>query len=217
MLRACFDPCFRLMLRLPDGSPSGRPLRREAHLLLEEAVARALRNHAPATVETARRMVEAWMDEAALSVPWEGRTDWLRAPLQRRWGEGRRAGNWFFEAADRLAPGSPADGELAGVALRCLGLGFRGRFYNDAPALIRHHESLAARFGYAATPPAFPPEPLLSPPCGLSRLSRYAGAFAAGLAACLLLAFWAFSNHNLEREAFSGARGEVHGTVEKTS
>ena len=72
MLRDCFGPCFRLMLRLPDSPPTGRTdVRREAERLLEEAGRLALRGREAATVETARRMVEAWMDETALGIAWE--------------------------------------------------------------------------------------------------------------------------------------------------
>ena len=78
MLRDCFGPCFRLMLRLPDSPPTGRTdVRREAERLLEEAGRLALRGREAATVETARRMVEAWMDETALGIAWEGRAAWL--------------------------------------------------------------------------------------------------------------------------------------------
>ena len=60
MLRDCFGPCFRLMLRLPDSPPTGRTdVRREAERLLEEAGRLALRGREAATVETARRMVGA--------------------------------------------------------------------------------------------------------------------------------------------------------------
>ena len=90
MLRDCFGPCFRLMLRLPDSPPTGRTdVRREAERLLEEAGRLALRGREAATVETARRMVEAWMDETALGIAWEGRAAWLGNPLQRRWRTGR--------------------------------------------------------------------------------------------------------------------------------
>ena len=65
-------------------------MRREAERLLEEAGRLALRGREAATVETARRMVEAWMDETALGIAWEGRTAWLGNPLQRRWKTGRR-------------------------------------------------------------------------------------------------------------------------------
>lgn len=96
MLRDCFGPCFRLMLRLPDSPPTGRTdVRREAERLLEEAGRLALRGRESATVETARRMVEAWMDETALGIAWEGRAAWLGNPLQRRWRTGRRGGDWF--------------------------------------------------------------------------------------------------------------------------
>ena len=90
MLRDCFGPCFRLMLRLPDSPPTGRTdVRREAERLLEEAGRLALHGREAATVETARRMVEAWMDETALGIAWEGRAAWLGNPLQRRWRTGR--------------------------------------------------------------------------------------------------------------------------------
>lgn len=72
MLRDCFGPCFRLMLRLPDSPPTGRTdVRLEAERLLEEAGRLALRGREAATVETARRMVEAWMDETALGIAWK--------------------------------------------------------------------------------------------------------------------------------------------------
>ena len=129
MLRDCFGPCFRLMLRLPDSPPTGRTdVRREAERLLEEAGRLALRGREAATVETARRMVEAWMDETALGIAWEGRAAWLGNPLQRRWRTGRRGGDWFFDEIRRLSPHRAEDAELAEVALRCLGFGFRDIF-----------------------------------------------------------------------------------------
>lgn len=132
MLRDCFGPCFRLMLRLPDSPPTGRTdVRREAERLLEEAGRLALHGREAATVETARRMVEAWMDETALGIAWEGRAAWLGNPLQRRWRTGRSGGDWFFDEIRRLSPHRAEDAELAEVALRCLGFGFRGHFYND--------------------------------------------------------------------------------------
>ena len=144
MLRDCFGPCFRLMLRLPDSPPTGRTdVRREAERLLEEAGRLALRGRESATVETARRMVEAWMDETALGIAWEGRAAWLGNPLQRRWRTGRRGGDWFFDEIRRLSPHRAEDAELAEVALRCLGFGFRGHFYNDPNGLCLEHRALA--------------------------------------------------------------------------
>ena len=160
MLRDCFGPCFRLMLRLPDSPPTGRTdVRREAERLLEEAGRLALRGREAATVETARRMVEAWMDETALGIAWEGRAAWLGNPLQRRWRTGRRGGDWFFDEIRRLSPHRAEDAELAEVALRCLGFGFRGHFYNDPNGLCLEHRALAERFGCTAVPLPFPPAP----------------------------------------------------------
>ena len=154
MLRDCFCPCFRLMLRLPDSPPTGRTdVRLEAERLLEEAGRLALRGREAATVETARRMVEAWMDETALGIAWEGRAAWLGNPLQRRWRTGRRGGDWFFDEIRRLSPHRAEDAELAEVALRCLGFGFRGHFYNDPTGLGLEHRALAERFGGSASFP----------------------------------------------------------------
>lgn len=153
MLRDCFGPCFRLMLRLPDSPPTGRTdVRREAERLLEEAGRLALRGREAATVETARRMVEAWMDETALGIAWEGRAAWLGNPLQRRWRTGRRGGDWFFDEIRRLSPHRAEDAELAEVALRCLGFGFRGHFYNDPNGLCLEHRAVRLYGGSASFP-----------------------------------------------------------------
>lgn len=198
MLRDCFGPCFRLMLRLPDSPPTGRTdVRREAERLLEGAERLALRGREAATVETARRMVEAWMDETALGIAWEGRTAWLGNPLQRRWKTGRRGGDWFFDEIRRLSPHRTEDAELAGVALRCLGFGFRGHFYNDPNGLGHEHRALAERFGCTAVPHPFPPAPHLPRE---NRLIRYAGPLLTGLFAVLLLIFWGIWQHRLNRE-----------------
>lgn len=198
MLRDCFGPCFRLMLRLPDTPPTGRAgLRLEAERLLGAAGHLALRKHDAATVETARRMVEAWMDETALGTAWEGRAAWLGNPLQRRWRTGRRGGDWFFEETRRLSPHRPGDAELAGVALRCLGFGFRGHFYGDPRGLSLAHRTLAERFGQTAVPVPFPPDPHISEG---NRLIRHAGPLLAGIAAACLLIFWGLWEHRLNRE-----------------
>ena len=153
MLRDCFGPCFRLMLRLPDSPPTGRTdVRLEAERLLEEAGRLALRGREAATVETARRMVEAWMDETALGIAWEGRAAWLGNPLQRRWRTGRRGGDWFFDEIRHLSPHRAEDAELAAGPPRRLGIGLRGPFYYPPP-------------GPAPRPPA-PPPPSRTPPPG---------------------------------------------------
>ena len=172
-------------------------MRREAERLLEGAERLALRGREAATVETARRMVEAWMDETALGIAWEGRTAWLGNPLQRRWKTGRRGGDWFFDEIRRLSPHRTEDAELAGVALRCLGFGFRGHFYNDPNGLGHEHRALAERFGYTAVLHPFPPAPHLPRE---NRLIRYAGPLLTGLFAVLLLIFWGIWQHRLNRE-----------------
>lgn len=128
MLRSCFDPCFRLMLAFreaprPDAPSSGADLLREARSLLDAAADRARASFPAEAVETARRMVEAWMDEVALADPWEGREVWLADPLQSRWKEGK-GGEWFFDVAGHLSPDKPHDAELAEVPCAASGSAF---------------------------------------------------------------------------------------------
>lgn len=217
MLCACFDPCFRLLLRLSDNALSGRAMQHEAQALLAEAVSLARRKYDAATVETAQRMVEAWMDEMALAAPWKGRMDWLCAPLQQRWGEGRRAGDWFFQVTEHLSPDILSDVALAGIALRCLGLGFQGRFHDDLSALAVHHRLLAVRFRRVVVGQAFPPAPCLPARGGLFRRGRHAEFLLVGLVVCLFFAFWMFSNHRLQQEILPAARdGIAYDSLGKT-
>lgn len=216
MLRSCFDPCFRLMLALRDPSrtgtePSGADLLREARALLDAAADRALASFPADAVETARRLIEAWMDEAALAEPWPGREVWLAAPLQSRWKEGRKGGEWFFDVAGHLSPDKPHDAELAEVALRCLGFGFRGKLDNDVQTLRRLHRLLAARFGRDDGAPTFPPGLALD-----NGFASRAGLLLAGLAACALISFWAVEDTWLQTPAPS-AYGEVRGPVRSGS
>ena len=198
MLRDCFGPCFRLMLRLPDSPPTeGRTCagRRNGCLkrlgVLRCAGAKRRQWKRPG----------AWskpgMDETALGIAWEGRAVWLGNPLQRRWRTGRRGGDWFFDEIRRLSPHRAEDAELAEVALRCLGFGFRGHFYNDPNGLCLEHRALAERFGCTAVPLPFPPAPYLPRE---NRLIRHVGPLLTGLFAVLLLIFWGIWQHRLNRE-----------------
>lgn len=209
MLRSCFDPCFRLMLAFreaprPDVPSSGADLLREARSLLDAAADRARASFPAEAVETARRMVEAWMDEVALADPWEGREVWLADPLQSRWKEGK-GGEWFFDVAGHLSPDKPHDAELAEVALRCLGFGFRGKLANDVRTLRRLHRFLATRFGRDDGAPTFPPPLALK-----DTLASRAGLLLAGLAACALISFWAVQDTWLQTPPPS-AYGEIRG------
>lgn len=76
----------------------------------------------------ARFAVCAWVDEAILCSSWEGRTEWIKEPLQRRFYNTTNAGEDFFKRLGGL------DEERAGVRevyALCLGLGFSGRYYQE--------------------------------------------------------------------------------------
>ena len=114
-----------------------------------------------------------------------------------RWRTGRSGGDWFFDEIRRLSPHRAEDAELAEVALRCLGFGFRGHFYNDPNGLGLEHRALAERFGCTAVPLPFPPAPYLPRE---NRLFRHVGPLLTGLFAVLLLIFWGIWQHRLNRE-----------------
>ena len=72
MLRDCFGPCFRLMLRLPDSPPTGRTdVRREAERLLEEAGRLALRGARSGDSGNGPAHGRSLMDETALGIAWK--------------------------------------------------------------------------------------------------------------------------------------------------
>ena len=76
----------------------------------------------------------AWVDEALLSSNWQGRTDWQRESLQRRYFQTADAGEEFFERLNRLGLQQQ---EVREIYYLCLAMGFRGRYHQqkDAPLL----------------------------------------------------------------------------------
>ena len=202
MLRDCFGPCFRLMLRLPDSPPTGRTDCAGRRNGCEEAGRLALHGREAATVETARRMVEAWMDETALGIAWEGRAAWLGQSTPTPLEDGTERRGLVFDEIRRLSPHRAEDAELAEVALRCLGFGFRGHFYNDPNGLGLEHRALAERFGCTAVPLPFPPAPYLPRE---NRLFRHVGPLLTGLFAVLLLIFLGHMATSAEPGVYRGA------------
>ena len=75
----------------------------------------------------ARFAVFAWVDEAVLSSPWPGRTQWQREQLQRVYYQTADAGELFFE---RLNTVGPHQRDVREVYYLCLALGFTGQYCN---------------------------------------------------------------------------------------
>ncbi len=161
----CFEPCLVAVLELLD-SAAAQPAEaaadaasaRDALLARLDQSSLAASGRFPARVTVlARRFATAWADERLAGGAWAEREAWRAFPLQSDWGEGRTAGEWFFEALARLEPGRDGETALAALALRCLSLGFDGRMRYTPRQLLELRRTLARRFGLEARPAAFPP------------------------------------------------------------
>lgn len=161
----CFADCLReTLLLLDDSPPNAERGERDAHAVhdalmatLDDASRQASGLFGTQVVLLARRFVTAWIDERLASDPWSGRGAWQARPLQSDWGEGRTAGEWFFEALTRLEPARDGDTALAALALRCLALGFDGRMHYSPPELLELRRDTAQRFSLTHAPSFFPP------------------------------------------------------------
>ncbi len=74
-----------------------------------------------------RFAVFAWVDETILSSNWEGRHQWQRDPLQRKYFQTSDAGELFYE---RLNTIGPHQRDVREVYYLCLSLGFTGQYIN---------------------------------------------------------------------------------------
>jgi len=75
--------------------------------------------------DLARFAVFAWVDEAIMSSSWDGRTQWQREQLQRRYYQTADAGEVFFE---RLNTIGPHQRDVREVYYLCLAMNFTGQY-----------------------------------------------------------------------------------------
>lgn len=176
-----------------------------AHLAAGQEEALRLGGAYGATLyQDAAYVMAALADEIFLfQIDWAGRAAWDDILVEARACGSRLAGERVFARADALlAAGEPAHGELAGLYLMALALGFQGR-YRDMPdgaeVLASYRRRLRALAG-GATPPLHPDDgggPLFpdayaqtldeGTPVGLPPLRRWLW-LAAGLVAAYLIA-----------------------------
>lgn len=161
----------------------------ENELRAAERSATALRG--PRVARLAGRFAVAWADEYLMTRDWAGRRCWTAHPLQGDWAEGRNAGDGFFQDLQALVPSSDDDVAVAGIALRCLSLGFAGRFHGQPETLAKLHEDTVRRFSLKTRAPAFP-IPLEHIP---SRMKTC--WYAAWLLLFGVVGFWLLQEHAL--------------------
>jgi type VI secretion system protein ImpK len=78
--------------------------------------------------DLARFAVFAWIDERLLSSQWEGRTNWVREQLQRRYYQTADAGELFFKKLNSIGPHQR---DVREVYYICLAMGFAGQYCNE--------------------------------------------------------------------------------------
>lgn len=117
-------------------------------VLLDRQLMEASRMAGPLGLEFHREAVyvmAALTDEMFVHLEWEGREFWLAHLLEARLFQSHFAGDQLFRKIDALLlrDDDPA-GELAGVYLTALALGFRGRYWGPqhAPMLDRYRTRL---------------------------------------------------------------------------
>jgi len=78
--------------------------------------------------DLARFAVFAWIDERLLSSAWEGKTDWMREQLQRRYYQTTAAGEYFFSKLNSIGPHQR---DVREVYYICLAMGFAGQYCSE--------------------------------------------------------------------------------------
>ena len=78
--------------------------------------------------QLARFAVFAWVDETFLASQWQGRHQWQREQLQRRYYQTADAGELFFEKLNTIGPHQR---DVREVYYLCLSLGFTGQYCHE--------------------------------------------------------------------------------------
>ena len=138
-LRDCFAEvvayvAYFLKNETPDTLSFGQ-VQADVHRLLSESE-KMMKEGGIAAGEynEARFAICAWIDEALLGSAWQGRTEWQRESLQRRYFQTADAGEEFFERLNQIGL---QQREVREIYYLCLAMGFKGRYHQegDAPLL----------------------------------------------------------------------------------
>lgn len=172
---------------------------------LDSACATVLnKGFAPDDIQSALFAVVAWIDEIAMTHPWEGAAEWRLAPLQRHYFSTTRAGTEFFERLDALPEESADVREVYALALLA---GFSGRYsHRPAGELAAYRQNVLARLAEErAMAPLLSNEPLF-PGAGAQahtpsrRSNGHLPAFATFMllaipVACLVVLYMVLDRH----------------------
>lgn len=85
--------------------------------------------------DLARFAIFAWIDEAILSSPWDGKNHWQREKLQRIYYDTDDAGEKFFEKLDLNTIG-PHQRDVREIYYLCLAMGFTGKYCHEGDEML---------------------------------------------------------------------------------
>ena len=85
--------------------------------------------------DLARFAIFAWIDEAILSSPWDGKNHWQREKLQRIYYDTDDAGEKFFEKLDLNTIGLHQR-DVREIYYLCLAMGFTGKYCHEGDEIL---------------------------------------------------------------------------------
>lgn len=132
----CFIDTFlylREFERMEEGEASGYDeVRQEIISLFQDSKTAALDSGYSEEIYTsAKYAVVAYADEIIMCSRWEHKPVWQKESLQRMYFDATNLGAGFYDKLNDLQKFGP-DREVREVYSLCLGLGFRGKYFNNA-------------------------------------------------------------------------------------
>lgn len=112
--------------------PAYADVRADLKRLFDESQVQAISHgYSEQDYKTAKTAVVAYVDEIILCSSWKDRDEWKKEPLQRTYFDTTNLGDEFYEILNRLNKFGP-DREIREVYSLCLGLGFKGKYFDLA-------------------------------------------------------------------------------------
>jgi type VI secretion system protein ImpK len=140
-----YTPVFAMISAIESNTDIGETeeLALKTRRLLDEVRENAVRTGIQEQlVSDAQFAVVAFVDESIARSSWKGKENWLAKPLSSRYGMPANAGAVFFDRLDDWLKSPQPPKDLVEVFYVCLGLGFRGRLYDQPAELKRRKKDL---------------------------------------------------------------------------
>jgi len=120
-------------IRTSDGNGPGYDIvRNELMRLFDESMSQSLEHgYSEQLYTNAKRAVVAYVDELIQCSSWAYADEWKKEPLQRMYFDTTNLGDDFYEILNNLNKFGP-DRDVREVYSLCLGLGFRGKYFNNS-------------------------------------------------------------------------------------